>query len=378
MGRAPSAKDVHGTMMSAIGATLEGMHELPEGVLLAYRDRGKCGQASAYYAYCYRCRAWLDFSTALTHTSCSGWHWDKELADVEWKWWWEIQQMRDRVRNGVHPYYDGIQDYRNHDAAPGSAFPALVAGQRQVVRAPIAEGLGSRLDVMVDIPALDSDGVGACDGSVEPAPLNVLVYFHGQGENYALAPRSCPGLAVVAVHCPSYSREGIRCFWFTEGSGGDWDRHRHENLRRCQVMLTAVATLLDGVLEGLMNGFGPRVRRKVLLLGVSMGGRAVLEFARAFPARVCGAAVVAGLYNDAERGEVLRATAQIPLLFVHSREDGACPFRSIEQLVLARCAAGADGSGVYAETEAWFSDGYQHTRTEGEMMEIIRWLLRHA
>merc|ERR1719336_1256394 len=76
-----------------------------------------------------------------------------------------------------------------------------------------------------------------------------------------------------------------------------------------------------------------------MLAGVSMGGSAVLEFARAFPARVCAAAVIAGCYNDMDIKELAQATASIPLLLVHSRDDQACPFGTIQKLYLTRISA---------------------------------------
>merc|ERR1712083_1232233 len=133
-----------------------------------------------------------------------------------------------------------------------------------------------------------------------------------------------------------------------------------------------------------------------------MGACAVLEFARAFPKRVGGAAIISGYYDEAQMPELVQATLHIPFLLVHSRGDRACPFGTIEKLHLARTAAAAqhvqgarrvrprpygsdDSNGsacqtgpnvggqsdtddpgdiVCGETEAWFCDGQQHTPTE--------------
>eukprot|EP00416_Gambierdiscus_australes_P035210 CAMPEP_0171111070 /NCGR_PEP_ID=MMETSP0766_2-20121228/73673_1 /TAXON_ID=439317 /ORGANISM="Gambierdiscus australes, Strain CAWD 149" /LENGTH=230 /DNA_ID=CAMNT_0011573013 /DNA_START=18 /DNA_END=707 /DNA_ORIENTATION=+ len=230
------------------------------------------------------------------------------------------------------------------------------------------------------------------------------MYFHGQGgEDCETAPVSSPGCVVIAVQCPSFVTEGVRCFWFTEGPGGAWDRHEHDKLRRCEAMLAAVASVVDSLLSALRMLHPQRgVERHVWLVGVSMGGCGVLEFARAFPTRVRAAAVIAGCYNDKQIKELAQATWQIPLLLVHSRGDRACPFGTIEKLYVARAGASvgpsremrqvrprvgptsegdplagrielrkggklsAEGSapGECAETEAWFSEGQQHTPTE--------------
>ena len=63
-------------------------------------------------------------------------------------------------------------------------------------------------------------------------------------------------------------------------------------------MLTAVGDAVDAVCLGLAKlDLHQGIKRKVFLIGVSMGGCAVLEFARAFPDRVHGAAVISGYYN---------------------------------------------------------------------------------
>lgn len=371
---APSAKDVHATMKSALAARLEGIHELPHFVLLANRDkRGQWGKVNVYYAYCHKCCRWFAFDAARMHSDCSGWNWDSELNTAAWQWWPEIEKMSDRVQRGQHPYYEGVHDRRTCDAAVGSVFPALVAGQRQLVRAPLATGLSSQLEVMVDIPSLDS-------ADSNPGPLKVLMYFHGHGgEDCEQAPASFPGCVVVAVQCPTHVTEGLRCFWFTEGPGGAWDRHEHTKLRRCDALLGAVADLLDSVLSGLaMLKHSPGIKQEVMLVGVSMGGAAVLAFARAFPSRICAAAVIAGCYDDAQIGELSRATAEIPFLLVHSRGDQACPFRTIEKLYLERTKDIACSCKQNAETEAQFSDGKQHTPTTEELLAAIEWVLRHA
>lgn len=290
---APSAKDVHATMKSALAARLEGIHELPHFVLLANRDkRGQWGKVNVYYAYCHKCCRWFAFDAARMHSDCSGWNWDSELNTAAWQWWPEIEKMSDRVQRGQHPYYEGV---------------------------------------------------------------------------------------VVAVQCPTHVTEGLRCFWFTEGPGGAWDRHEHTKLRRCDALLGAVADLLDSVLSGLaMLKHSPGIKQEVMLVGVSMGGAAVLAFARAFPSRICAAAVIAGCYDDAQIGELSRATAEIPFLLVHSRGDQACPFRTIEKLYLERTKDIACSCKQNAETEAQFSDGKQHTPTTEELLAAIEWVLRHA
>jgi len=413
-------------MTSALAAKIEGIHELPEGVLLAHRDkRGAWGEVNAYYAYCHRCCQWLDFAAARAHTDCTGWHWDYWLAKAAEKWWPEIEKISERVRSGQHPYYDGIHDRRDCAPIDGSDFPALVVGQRQLLRTPPSVGPCIQLDVLVDIPLFDSEG--SCGNSVDACatadtalgnPLKVLMYFHGHGgEDCQQAPNSLPGCAVIAVQCPSLSRDGFRFFWFTEGPGGAWDRHEHEKLRRSSVMLQSVSSLVDAILAGLAKlDFKHGVQREISLVGVSMGACAVLEFARAFPNRVSGAAIISGYYDEAQMDDLVQATLHIPFLLVHSRGDRACPFATIEKLHLARVAAAeqhglgarrvrprpcgkGDSSGspsqtrpnggdqvdddgpddiVCGQTEAWFCDGQQHTPTAGELMAAIQWLFQHA
>merc|ERR1712232_204062 len=191
----------------------------------------------------------------------------------------------------------------------------------------------SPLEVMVDVPSLDDarrmrNDQGTAFATASGHPLNVLIYFHGHGgESCCIAPCSMPGCAVIALQCPSFVSEGLRCFWFTEGPGGAWDRHEHDKLQRCEVMLTAVGNAVDAILTGLGKlDFPQGVKREVFAVGVSMGGCAVLEFARAFPDLVRGAAVISGYYNKFQILELVDAIADIPLLLVHSREDRACPF----------------------------------------------------
>jgi len=391
----PSAQEVHLTMTSALAARLEGIHELPDGVLLAHRDKlGRWGPANAYFAYCHRCRSWLDFAAGMRHTECSGEYWDRELADAAWRWWWEVERLSERVRRGEHPYCDGLLDLRGCTAAEGSRLPALREGRRQLLRGPPADGLESRLEVMVDVPAdLQLEGVD------EPCPLRVLLYFHGHGgETCHTAPSSLPGCAVVAVQCPQFVTDGLRCFWFIEGPGGAWTKHEHSKLKRCEAMLAAVSDLLEAVLAALeLLCAGRGVERRLLLLGVSMGGSAVLEFARRFPERTSGAAVVSGHYDTKQVDDLARDTAAVPLLLVHNPLDRACPFSTIEELHRARVSehkAGAhagdrrvrprvvprprEARAAAALTEAWFSAERPHSPTNEQLLEPIQWLLRHG
>lgn len=415
MPKPPTANEAKAAMKSALAGKLEGIDELPKHVLLGCRDkRGSWGKVNAYHAYCFRCGEWLDFDKARGHRDCWGQYWDDELAKTEWQLWWQVSEICERVRKGMHPYWGDVYDRRSHDAVEGSAFPAFVSGQRQILRAPAAKGLSSGLEVMVDLP---DSATASADFGDDGGPLKVLLYFHGQGgEDCMCAPASSAGYVVVAMNCPTFANDGVRCFWFTEGPGGAWDKHRHAELRRCDVMLAAVSEALELVLSGLARlDLAHGLKREIMLLGTSMGGCAVLQFARAFPSKVCAAAVIAGLYDEAQLPMLVEATAQIPFLLQHSRGDAACPFRTMERFYVARkeglsnngkrahvhshtdsstgkriCVdslgsteggervAGCIDSIACAETEAWFSDGHQHGPSDEQMLSVIRWLRQRS
>eukprot|EP00931_Biecheleriopsis_adriatica_P066077 TRINITY_DN40495_c0_g1_i1.p1 TRINITY_DN40495_c0_g1~~TRINITY_DN40495_c0_g1_i1.p1 ORF type:complete len:372 (-),score=67.45 TRINITY_DN40495_c0_g1_i1:59-1174(-) len=366
MPSAPTVQDYHRTMESALGARLEGIHELQHGIVLANRDkRGTWGRVNAYYAYCHRCRRWFDFEEACSHTECSGQHWDQRIGKAEWQWWPELQKIGDRVQRGEHPYFDGVRDRRKCAARPGSDIAELLLGERQLLLGAPSEGLSAPLEVLVDVPLPESRDIAA--------PLKVLLYFHGHGgETCKTAPRSRPGCAVVAAECPKFVHEETRCFWFLEGDAGAWDRHEHAKLKCCRPMLDAVANVVDSVLLQLSELYVDRgVDAEIYLFGVSMGASAVLEFTRSFPSRVKAAVVVAGYYNVEQLEDLASAIAEIPLLLVHSREDHACPFSNVERLHQLRLA-----SGKASETEAWFSEGSQHCPPEEDLLVAIEWLLQ--
>jgi len=263
----------------------------------------------------------------------------------------------------------------------------LVVGQRQLLRAPPAPGLSLPLEIMVDIPSFDDEVDMDYDGydneccATSNSPLKVLLYFHGHGgEDCGVAPYSMPGCVIIAPQCPRFVSEGLRCFWFNEGPGGAWDRHEHEKLKRSEVLLAAVGSAVNAILEGLTKlNYRYGIKKEVFVVGVSMGGNAVLEFARSFPDRVHGAAVISGYYNRYEIPELLDAISHIPLLLKHSHDDRACPFHIIEKLHQARLAGNqkcSDHGIRLAETVSWFSEGQQHTPTNEELMDAIKWLLR--
>lgn len=145
----PTCNDIHRTMESALARGLEGVHELPEGVLLAGRDRnGRWGNAGAYYTYCLRCGVWLNFDQARSHMDCKGNWWDAELASAALQWQPQIERMAERVQRGEDPYF-GLLDLRcNSDTG---SLPALVPGRRQLVRLH-CRALGDALEAVVDVP----------------------------------------------------------------------------------------------------------------------------------------------------------------------------------------------------------------------------------
>lgn len=429
----PTREGIHRTMESALARKVEGLHALPEGVLLAERDRGgRWGEAGAYYAYCLRCGAWLGLDEARTHDRCRGRYWDNALADAAAEWAPEIEKMSQHIKRGEDPYF-GLLDLRAAPAAPprgGRAvggLPALAAGRRQLICVRCPE-LEAPLEVVIDVPPLGDHGSaqatksvrnGTEDAAVEgmawadsKGPLKVLLYFHGHGEDCRQAPSHTPGCAVVAAQCPRCVGTQ-RCFWFQEGPGGAWERHEHGQLTRCEPMLAAAAHMTDVVLEALgAVGFPSGVEGRVRVMGVSMGGHAALEFSRAFPSRVSAAAIIAGYYEEAQIAELVRAIAAIPLLLVHRRGDRCCPFWMIERLHAARafgqgsragrakwqrCRGGWGQWSAWCEepwaasrlaawgevaaaapvaSEAWFSAGWRHGPTDEERDEAARWLLQ--
>eukprot|EP00929_Paragymnodinium_shiwhaense_P093095 TRINITY_DN53154_c0_g1_i1.p1 TRINITY_DN53154_c0_g1~~TRINITY_DN53154_c0_g1_i1.p1 ORF type:complete len:380 (-),score=18.06 TRINITY_DN53154_c0_g1_i1:250-1389(-) len=379
MAGTPSPEEVHTAITSAIDTGLEGIHELPYGVALAWRDKkGQWGTVNAYYAYCHQCRRWLAFDDARGHFKCSGGYWNSELAQTERERWSEIKKIADLVGSGKHPYFSDLYDRRAVDPVPGYVFPPLLVGKRQILRGPSAAGIASKLEVMVDVPSeLRSEACG---------PLKVLLYFHGHGgEKCHTGPASLPGCATVSISCPETISGSDRCFWFTTGPGGAWDRHQFDKLTVSHEMLAAVSDLMGHILSALELIAPPQgLQRDLLVMGVSMGGNAVLEFARAFPKRVHAAAVIAGYYNDREIYELAQETVQIPFLLMHSRGDRACPFWMIEKFYHARThysknnwMSNGDAT-AHADTESWFSDGQQHGPTDRQRQDVIAWLLRRT
>merc|ERR1712224_99217 len=111
-----------------------------------------------------------------------------------------------------------------------------------------------------------------------------------------------------------------------------------------------------------------------------MGGYATLEFIRANPNRVRRACAIAGYYDDVEVEKLAEDIQHIPLLLVHRYGDRCCPIRSVEALYKARQAL----SNTWSETttcpkaapcEAWFASGKRHGPTDGELVEVLDWLL---
>eukprot|EP00928_Gymnodinium_smaydae_P005988 TRINITY_DN12080_c0_g1_i1.p1 TRINITY_DN12080_c0_g1~~TRINITY_DN12080_c0_g1_i1.p1 ORF type:complete len:415 (+),score=79.85 TRINITY_DN12080_c0_g1_i1:111-1247(+) len=372
---APSTDGIHRAMESALARGVEGIHDLPRGVLLADRDRhGRWGEAGAYYAYCVRCGAWLELCSARAHRECDGRYGDGRLERAAAAWDPKIQEMRAKVQRGEDPYY-GFLDLRDR-GSPDGRPPSLVPGRRQLLRIacpPVAEPL----EVMLDVPEMSA---AEDDGG---SNFGVLLYFHGSGEDCRQAPRSSRRRVVIAAQCPRLV-DGVRCFWFEQGSGGAWERHEHDKLERCLKMLAAVAHLVEVLLTSLRSLVLERQRhvavdRRLCVMGQSMGGYAALEFARHHPELVHSVAAISGYYPPAHLPGLVRAISGLPLILVHRRSDRCCPFWMIEDLHRARldeadqlrkrrCWVGA--------TEAWFSDGDQHGPTYEEMDEVIEWLWR--
>lgn len=358
----PTCQDVHRAMESAIARGIEGLQNMPEGVMLAARDRtGRWGEAGAYYAYCVRCGRWLSLDDALAHDACEGRWWNGRLVHAAAEWAPKLEEMAANVQRGTDPYF-GLLDMRDTET-PDGALPALEAGSRQLVRVH-APSLEAPLETVIDVPDLARSW-----GDDAQPPLKVLVYFHGHGEDFRHAPGSQRGLAVVAARCPR-SVGGERCFWFQSGYGGAWERHEHAKLARCEEMLAAALVVVDAAAAALAR-LGP-VEEKVYVMGVSMGGHAALEFAGSFPDRVTSAAVAAGYYEESRVGALVKKIAAIPLLLVHNHEDRCCPFKMIERLHQERLAF----QRAATPTEAWFAPGNRHGPTSEEILAMQQWLLQ--
>lgn len=359
----PTYASVHRTMESALASGLEGIHKLPDGIVLADRDRrGRWGESGAYYTYCMRCGAWLRVSDALSHTNCEGHWWDAGLAKAASSWGPELEKMATRVNDGKDPYF-GLHDLRSSSPSAVGAIPVLLADRRQLVSM-ASVLLEEPLDMVIDVPDLPSDPEECSN------PLRVIVYLHGHGEDYRHGPRCLPGLAVISAKCPR-SVNGQRCFWFQEGNGGAWERHQYEKLATCEAMLQIMANVVDSACAALQElGWPGGVDAEVGLLGVSMGGYGALELARRIPDRVGALAAIAGYYKESEMGALAEDTCEIPMLLVHRKSDRCCPFSNIKKFSEERKEAAKNR----AETACWFEEGTRHGPTAEEMTDTIAWL----
>lgn len=370
--RCPQPQDVHRTTESALAQGLEGLEKLAESVVLAFRDKqGKWGKPGSYWSYCHKCSAWLSMEEALVHSDCNGRWWAEELHEAKKAWANQLAEISERCRRGEDPHHAGILDLRRVAPAAGKKVPMLHPGKRQILTYQ-CRGVVQSLEVMVDVPAtlLPDSKV---DG--QQNALKVLLFFHGNSQDFRTAPACVPGCATVSINCPK-TVGGESCFWFQQGSSKDWQHHRHAKLRRCGDLLNAVGEVVNGIQDALCQLAPAEARWRVM--GVSMGAHAALEYTRAFPDSVCCTAAVAGYYPDFELPGLLSAIRQIPLLLMHRQGDRCCPCTDSERIYQARRRQQQEGWNAaqkVAYTEGRFLPGKLHGPTNAECESIQQWLL---
>jgi predicted peptidase len=191
---------------------------------------------------------------------------------------------------------------------------AQVASDSPVVR----PGLHSQILPRGDEPAVHyAISIPRNYSGSTPVPLILALHFGVQGGSAAGA-----GLDLVRILVGPALAELGAVIVAPDSVRGDWSSPENEK---------AVIALLDMVMDRYSID-----KKKVAVTGFSMGGAGAWHFAEKFPERFSAAIPVAG------RPPASAAGWKLPVLAIHSRDDGVVPFGPTEARIAELQAAGVN------------------------------------
>lgn len=171
-------------------------------------------------------------------------------------------------------------------------------------------------------------------------PLPLVVYLHGNGSQgnelesskgkWMAEPWAFNAPEVQAKH-PAfvlYPRCRINERW----AAVDWKLGSQKQVEQTPSQRTLIH-LIDSLLES-----APIDRRRVYLVGYSMGGYGTWDLLTRFPKRFCAAVALSG---GGDPGSVTKDLADLPVWVFHGAKDTTVPISGSEDMVKAMQAIGA-------------------------------------